>query len=310
MRILAVIVGTLTTLGFAYATSGLASDPIAYGCLLFIGLPFAIGLLVTCIAAQGGNMTFGIGFVCGVLALLGSSLGMLAFAMEGVICLLMAMPLALPTLWLGTKLAMTVIEDKAPLAVIFVPIGGAALFDHFRPAETVSEVWTSVEINAAPDRVWNEVVTLDRLPEPTDPFLRTGVACPVRTVIKEPGVGGERHCTLTTGAMPERITVWQPSRRLTFVALQTPPMLREVNPFRETHPAHLKGYYRVLQGEFVLDALPNGRTRLWRSTKYAHRFGPAFYWTPWCNFGAERAHLYVLNAVKDKAESSRVAVAH
>jgi hypothetical protein len=132
--------------------------------------------------------------------------------------------------------------------------------------------------------------------------LKTGLACPIRTELRGEGVGAIRHCTLTTGSMPERVTVWEPGRRLGWEALSTPPPLKEINPFRETNPPHLHGYYRVVYGEFAMRPLPNDRTRLYRVTRYEHRIRPAFYWTPWCNFAADRAHRYVLESVKQMAE--------
>lgn len=306
-RIGGIVVSALLAIGANHVmTIHLIYEAVAYGFLCFLGLPFLVGALVTFIASKGGPITFSTAVGLGVLSLLGLAAGMLVTGAEGLVCLAMAFPLALPALMLGVWATLKSLNRRMPLGIVFIPLGAAAVADSIRPGEQIAEVRTSLDIDAPPARVWEEIVALDRLPEPTDPFLRTGVACPVRTEIRGSGVGAERHCTLTTGAMPERITVWEPSRRLTFVALETPPMMKEINPFRETHPPHLQGYYRVLQGEFTLEPLPNGRTRLWRVTRYAHRFGPAFYWTPWCDFGADRAHLYVLGAVKEYSEANRV----
>lgn len=307
-RIFAVGIGVVGGAAGSLAVSPLIErDFTSYGSLLFIGIPLLLGFVVTAISRLGGELSYGMGVALTLITTLGMGFGMLFSGAEGVICLLMAMPIAIPGILAGVGLGMMVPARGPMLGIVILPLGALALADRAAPREFVSEVNTSIEVNASPERVWDEVLALDTLPPPTDPFLRTGVACPVKTEIRGSGVGAERHCTLTTGAMPERITAWEPGRRLTFVALETPPMLKEVNPFRETHPPHLRGYYRVLRGDFILEPLPGGRTRLSRGTRFAHRFGPSFYWTPWCNFGAERAHRYVLEVVKAKAEANRVA---
>ncbi|MGV3617696.1 MAG: hypothetical protein ACO1SV_20410 [Fimbriimonas sp.] len=302
------IVGGLLGFGLTVLVTGPRMNTTPdYAGLLFLGVPFLIGLAGTLIAGIGGKTRHSTGFWIGAGGLLAYALAMLMAGFEGLICLFMAAPVALLPMMFGVCIGIAVADAFYKVPLVLLTFGSLAAYDHFRPPEAVSEVATPVIVDASPDRVWREIVALGELPPPTDPILRTGIACPVKTEIRGTGVGAARHCTLTTGAMPERITAWEPGRRLTFVALETPAMMREVNPFRKTEPPHLKGHYRVLQGDFVLDALPDGRTRLWRTTRYAHRFGPAFYWTYWCDFAAERAHRYVLDVVKERSEQSPVA---
>jgi hypothetical protein len=307
-RIAAVLVGAGGAYSVAWALMHRAPEEWnRYGYLLFLGVPTMVGIVVTVIAGLGGPVRFWPELGWSVLALVLFALGLLATGEEGAICLLMAIPPAALPLALGVWIGLGILNRLPSMYGLLVALGLGGTFDLVRGGETVSEARTAVEVNAPPERVWREVVALDQLPPPTDPLLCTGIACPVRTELRGTGVGAARHCTLTTGAMPERIVAWDPGRRLAFVALETPPMMREVNPFRKSEPPHLRGHYRVLRGEFILEPLPGNRTRLWRTTRYAHRFGPAFYWTAWCDLGADRAHRYVLGVVKERAERARMA---
>jgi len=164
---------------------------------------------------------------------------------------------------------------------------------------------TSVDIAASPEVVWQEIEHLGALPPAHDWMSKLGLACPETTELKGRGVGAERDCTLSTGPMRETITAWEPGKKLGFVALQTPPPMRELNPFGDPHPAHLQQrYFRILYGEFTLKRLDTGMTRLTRTTRFEHRIRPAVYWTSWCNLAADYAHRRVLDTIKLRSEGT------
>ena len=80
----------------------------------------------------------------------------------------------------------------------------------------VMEVQSTVEIDAAPDQVWKQVISFPDLPEPDDWVFHTGVAYPVRAEITGRGPGAERRCVFSTGTFVEPIDVWDEPRRLAF----------------------------------------------------------------------------------------------
>jgi hypothetical protein len=152
--------------------------------------------------------------------------------------------------------------------------------------------------------VWTAIVRLDRLSPPRDWVLRTGIACPESTRITEGAVGGTRVCTLSTGTLREKISVWAPGQRLRWRAETTPPPLREINPFGEVDAPHLHGFYTNTQGEFALQRLGPGKTLVTRRTWYRHNLYPSGYWRLWCDFAASRVHRYVLGELKARAEKA------
>jgi len=50
------------------------------------------------------------------------------------------------------------------------------------------EVRTAIEVNAPPEKVWNEVVAFAEIPPPKELLFRAGIAYPIRAEISGHGV--------------------------------------------------------------------------------------------------------------------------
>ncbi|HEX3110224.1 MAG TPA: hypothetical protein VHU41_14110, partial [Thermoanaerobaculia bacterium] len=174
--------------------------------------------------------------------------------------------------------------------------------------DVIGVVSDSIDIRATPRATWQTIVSLDRVPQPHDWIYRVGVACPQRTRIVKPAVGGLRVCTLSTGALIERIDVWSPERMLRWRSVSVPPPMREMNPFRaDVDPPHLhRDFYDSPAGEFALSPIGNRFTTLTRRTWFRHRLYPAWYWNFWCELAISRIHRTVLEQVRDAAERTKM----
>ena len=154
------------------------------------------------------------------MALWGTVVGsgaLLVFALEGVICLTMASPLALALAALGALMGDAMARGTgAPTGaistmVIALPVlGMLPLASPFPQSEPVHSVVTTVEIDAPAEVVWRNVIRFDPLPEPEHWLFRAGIASPLQARIDGEGVGAVRRCEFTTGAFVEPITVWEP----------------------------------------------------------------------------------------------------
>jgi hypothetical protein len=164
-------------------------------------------------------------------------------------------------------------------------------------------VATTIDIDAPPAVVWNNVVEFSELPEPREWYFRLGIACPERARIVGQGVGATRYCEFTTGAFVEPITAWEPPRRLAFdVAAQPEPMF-ELSPYPNVHPPHLDGALQSRRGEFRLVPLAANRTRLEGRTWYTFEMFPQSYWTLWSDAVIHRIHLRVMGHIKGLSET-------
>jgi len=226
------------------------------------------------------------------------------FALEGSVCTLLALPIALAIAFPGAVLGRIIARrgvhastgaGMALVVPLFIGI------EPRTPAPT-HEVITVVEIAAPPDVVWQHVVTFPELPPPTELLFRAGVAAPLRARIEGTAVGAIRYCDFTTGSFVEPITAWQENQLLAFdITAQAPPMT-ELSPYGEIHPPHLDGYFRAMHGEFRLTPLPGGGTRLEGRTAYVVEMFPQVYWTVLARAIVTAIHTRVLHHIQTLAE--------
>jgi hypothetical protein len=279
--------------------------------LLFI-VPLVTAGIAGFLSARAGrtlSQSIGAAFLTltAILTILGFA------AMEGVICILIAAPFvgllgiigALLGHWLATLTSRPAyqVQSAAWLAVIVCAIGESIA----PPAPLEDVVSSEVIINATPAQVWKQLKDIRDLPAPTEPLFVFGVAHPLEAyVVGEGGVGAARVCRLSTGDMPERITVWKPEQELKFIVLDTPAAMREATIFgQDLDGAHLHTTYTSLDGGFRLEALPNGQTRLIGTSRYLLAITPASYWNLWTREIVSQVQLRVMNHVKAKAEAAQ-----
>jgi hypothetical protein len=282
-----------------------------YGWGLFVGAPFAVGLLAPVIAGAHAPRTRGESLAVAGTALLMWGAGLLLLALEGALCLVMAAPIAAVLGLLGALVGHTLqarpnrpgAEWLSLLVLLCVPaLMGAETRLTQPPLYAVS---TAVEIDAPPEVVWRCVVAFPPLPKPTELPFRLGIAYPTEARIEGTGVGACRYCVFSTGAFVEPITVWNAPHLLRFRVTGNPPALVELSPYGHLPAPHAHGYFVAEQGEFRLTPLPNNRTRLVGTTWYRHNLYPAFYWRWWCDALIHRIHGRVLRHIKAQAEAHR-----
>jgi hypothetical protein len=169
------------------------------------------------------------------------------------------------------------------------------------PEPELRAVRTEVIINAAPEQVWQHVISFPPLPEPEEWIFRCGIAYPERAEIHGAGVGAVRHCIFSTGVFVEPIEVWDAPRLLRFEVTEQPEPMREWSPYA-IHPPHLDHYLVSRRGQFLIEALPDGRTRLEGTTWYSNRMWPAWYWHQWSDHIIHTIHRRVLRHIQNLAE--------
>lgn len=282
-----------------------------YGWGLFVGLPFILGVLAAMIHGYHEPRTFrqSVGVAFTSIGLVGIIL--VAVAVEGAICILMASPIALLLAFFGAAVGHAIqraprgpserVHGIFPLLAIFPVVLGAE--SAVAPEPDLFEVATVIEIDAPPERVWPFVVAFAELPPPTETFFRAGVAYPIRAEIFGEGPGAIRHCMFSTGAFVEPIEVWDAPRRLKFGVTSQPPAMNELSPWPGIQPAHVNDFLVTRAGQFLLEPLPGGRTRLTGTTWYSHRMWPAAYWRLWSDGIIHAIHRRVMEHIKKRAET-------
>ena len=283
----------------------------SYGWSLFVGMPFALGLVAAMLYGYHAERSLAgcVTVACLAVGLLAG--GLMIFAMEGAICLLMAAPLGFGLAALGGMVGHVLQKrpasggeaTKVMAAVWLVLPLVFGLEQIHEPTPPLIPVRTMIEIDAPSETVWRHVVSFSELPSPEDWLFRTGIAYPMRARIEGEGVGAVRHCEFSTGAFVEPITVWEAPHRLAFSVYAQPHPMQEWTFFKDLDPAHLDGYFGSERGQFLLTPLPGGRTLLEGATWYRHRIWPNAYWQQWSDWALHRIHRRVLRHVKRLAEA-------
>lgn len=303
----AALLGLLACIGLGMSMLGLSVYGLGtYGTALFFVTPFTMGAVSAVIynAAYPRSVWNTLG-----LALLGTVLTgsvVLLFAIEGVICLIMAFPIAAVLSVVGALLAWAITTSaktgQRNPAALLVMLPAFAATESRLAEPTLRHVTTTMEIDAPPEQVWPNVVGFSDLPAPPQWIFKLGVAYPMRARIQGSGVGAVRHCEFSTGAFVEPITVWDEPRHLAFDVTSQPPSMTELSPYRSVKAPHLEHYMVSKGGEFRLVPLPGGRTRLEGTTHYTLAIYPELYWVPYGEVLLHGIHTRVLAHIKDLSE--------
>jgi hypothetical protein len=247
-----------------------------YGWTIFILCPVFLGGLASWISRPTtGGRAAGLGALAGIAA----ACSLLILRLDGLVCIVMSLPLVIPLGALGGWLVYRFEPSTLPthtLAILLLLPPVSMTWD-IRARPPVFEVRTAITIAANPEQVWRHVATFSELPPPQEWFFRSGLAYPKRARIEGSGVGAIRYCEFSTGPVVEPIEVWDEPRLLRFRVTENPAPMNEWSPYARIVTKHLHGYLISKRGQFRLTRLANNRTLLEGTTWYQHSLWPAEY---------------------------------
>jgi MFS family permease len=303
------IQGMLAGMGltvFTVAVGALIFGMYGYG--MFVLGPFLIGATTAYLANRKGDIgaANSVGVVVCATALGGIAL--VAVALEGVICIVLASPLAVVAALIGGMLgraaAMSAKRSarQSLTSVALLPM--VFLLERALPPSTNIDTSQSIDVAAPADVVWRSLIHMDAINSvPALPF-RLGVAYPVGAEIIGEGVGATRRGVFSTGVALECVTEWKPDRKLAFVVLSDPPAMRELSPYKHVHAPHVVGYFHTTYTSFELLPLAEGRTRVVLRTDHELKLDPVLYWLPLARWVVTKDNARVLDYVRRQSERS------
>lgn len=301
-----VVQGVLAGVGLIVAAVLISALTLgSYGWSLFVATPFLVGVTTGYLANRRLLLT---GRSTAWLVLIAAALGtvaLVALALEGLVCILLAAPLGAIVAVVGGAAGRAVARaahgNSRPLAsVAFLP----ALFmlEAAMPPEVPIASRQSIDVAAPRDAVWAALT--DSGPIAGGPGLTgaAGLAYPVRGRLLGQGVGAVRLGEFSTGIARERVTEWVPGRRLAFTVLTQPPVMEEMSPYRRVHSPHVQGYFNTGTTRFTLTPLRSGGTRLVIDARHVLRIEPGLYWEPLARLAIRINLSRVLANLQRKAE--------
>jgi hypothetical protein len=280
-----------------------------YALGVFVALPFCLGLGAVMIYTHHRARSFG---GCVLVSL--TAVGLVAFALfalafEGLVCILMAAPIAIPLAVLGGIVGFFIQRSRSVpanlpsfmLVAVFVPAGLMTIDTIHPETPELYSVASAIRIEASAPKIWQNLIAFPDLPEPEPWLFRIGVSHPIHATIDGAGVGALRECLFSTGTFVERIEVWEENRRMGFSVISKADSMREFSPYN-IRPRHLDGYFDPEKAEFTLTANADGSTTLEGRSWYRNSMWPGIYWRLWSDKILHDVHLSVFKHIKKLSE--------
>jgi hypothetical protein len=279
----------------------------SYGWTLFLGLPVLVSFLSAFIYRRFLQAAWIHSYGVSLLSVLLVGIFILLFALDGLICLLMAFPLIAALALAGSTLGHFLGRKMGDKTAGVLPLLSIALFPFLVSWENTHEeappmhiVVSKVSIQAPIDSVWQEVIAFDRITDPPDGIFLLGIAYPVQAHIYGYGPGAIRHYIFSTGPFVELITKWDTPHSLESSVSANPAPLKELSFWPDLDTPHLHRTFASSKGQFHLWE-ENGKTILEGSTWYADHIMPDWYWHWTSDY---KIHLRVLNHIKQSVEKN------
>jgi len=299
--------GVLAGIGLTLASVAVGALVFgSYGFGMFVVSPFVIGATAGYLANRRGNVgSFRTALVVTIACALGG-IALVAVALEGLVCIILGAPLGLGVALLGglfgrevalysTRSGRQTLSSFALLPLVFAVESVVSPSTAFDTRETII-------VDAPAAMVWNAIVNMDPLDEPTALPFRLGVAYPRGGRIVGEGIGATRFGEFSTGTAVERITDWLPGRKLAFTVISGVPAMRELSPYQNVHAPHVVGYFTTMSTSFELLPQSDGRTKIVEESSHRLRLDPIFYWLPFARLIIHENNARVLAHIRAQSE--------
>jgi len=291
--------GTATAVAFGVGGFFLIEDKYgAMGSVLFLLLLIATGF-ATALLSRGQKL------ICASLvtgALICTAI-LLASGKEGWVCVLMSFPLIVAGLAFGAlfgAIFRTHFIDEKPnhnaktlLMLFIVPfflMGANRVEEKSRRTPRAETISNQLVVDAAPEVVWNQLKSVDRISGSKGFLMKIGLPVPVSCAMEGEGVGAKRTCYFESGHIEERVTEWNPPHSMKFEIVKFDVPGRPWLSFQDA------------SYELTLD---NGHTVITRKTTIVSRLSPAWYWRRLEKIGVETEHEYLFQELARRMHGAK-----
>lgn len=234
--------------------------------------------------------------------------------LSGVICIIMAIGLIVPFIFLGYVIARlvkrySIIKETNRLSVLILPIIPflfMAPTEHFlkKEKEIIIEVKTEKILNYTPNQVFDAIKSVDTLDAEKPFLLKLDLPIPTKCILEKEEVGALRTCYFKAGRLSnadfgggtitERVTEIERGKVLKMDVIDYNLVGRKWIGFKEAI------YY--------FEPIGKNSCKITRITTYTSVLTPRFYWEPMEKLGVEQEHEYVFNNLEKDLNNQHGAV--
>jgi hypothetical protein len=218
------------------------------------------------------------------------------FLHEGAICLLIASPLVLGFMAIGSLIGRRLFERNSDTlnVSLFAVLLFVFLVDVKSHHSYENEVSDEIIINAPPEKVWPNVVAFEPIKQENKFWLfRIGMPSPMATTVTGYYTGAGRKCIFSNGyVFGERIVTFEKNQNLTFNIIDQP------------RDPEIMGHIDIQRGQFLLRDNGNGTTTLTGNSWYKLYVFPVWYYDIWARSITRNVHFRVMEHIKEISEKN------
>ncbi len=288
---------TLIFLGLGFTL--LEFDLVGFGISFFVFLPFILGYLL------GGKKVKSFSFAGLVFSLVIFCICLLAGELEGMVCILMAMPIVLFFIAVGYVIKFLfkalfnsfskgenpdddLLDDNLLKSSIFplclFMVFGIAEKQLTHKEKEIVEVSTEIILPYSPLEVYETIKSVDTLDVEKTFLMKLDLPVPQKCILEEEKVGGLRTCYFKGGTIVERVTEMEKGKILRM----------DVIDYQLTGRVWM-GFKEAI---YTFEELENGHCKMTRITTYTSELYPRIYWEPLERTGIEQEHDYVFRNLR------------
>jgi hypothetical protein len=276
-------------------------------------LPFAMGFLTIFFVERRAPQPIWIWLLLPWVPVLGASFATIIAFWEGFICVIMYAPIGLVCASFGGLLAGLVIRIPRSLmtknaclaVVVFLPFVTTSWVQKLLTRRDLRKVENVIVIHAPPSIIWENIERVPQIRREELPHSWShgiGFPSPVEATLSFEGAGSVRHATFERGVLfIENVDLWEPRHRLGFsIHAQTD----QIPPTSLDEHVRVGGpFFDVLRGEYTLEPLPDGTTRLHLASQ--HRISTDFNWYAhlWTDAVMADIQQTILHVVQQRCEA-------
>ena len=235
-----------------------------YGIALFCILPGCVGLFTGFIPKRK------LAIIALILALACIFLILWAGQVEGLVCILMALPLVAVCALVGYLIGLIIklfTRKKDNLKLSILPLFillVSYVFNHAWSGDGAeSAVSTSMILKVSPPIVYDHIKQVDTVTAPPHWFHELGLPYPYKCIMTAEEVGGKRICQFDAGVITETILELEKNRLLRM----------EVSDYKMPG----KVWFSFKEDRYDVDQIIGG-TRITRTTTFLSKLRPRLYW--------------------------------
>jgi hypothetical protein len=276
-------------------------------------LPFSIGFVVVYLVESKRAHTITAWVFLPWVPVIGGIIATVLMYWEGMICASFFLPISLLLSTLGGLSAGYIARFQFSRAAGKITLGCVLVLPLLiTPWESavfsrneLESVETEIDVHAPAEVIWRNIERVREIQPNELPRSWThaiGFPSPVEATLSIEGLGGVRHASFSGGVVfIENVDEWLPNQRLAFSIHSQEDHIPE-----RTLDEHVRvggRYFDVLRGEYVIEPLAGGVTRLHLSSK--HRLSTDFNWYAqlWTRSVMRDIQTTILQVIRNRSES-------